>query len=92
MATTSKEGSRRVTYLLLVQGGSDNKYLTEVSLTKISQTVREERYGRTFGVTLGRAASGVMLPSDGLCLNASKTASSPLNITISRVHMLVIHP
>ena len=33
-----------------------------------------------------------MLPSDGLCLNASKTASSPLNITISRVHTLVIHP
>lgn len=33
-----------------------------------------------------------MLPSDGLCLNASKTASSPLNITISCVHALVIHP
>lgn len=33
-----------------------------------------------------------MLPTDGLCLNASKTASSPLNITISCVHTLVIHP
>lgn len=33
-----------------------------------------------------------MLPSDGLCLNASKTASSPLNITILCVHTLVIHP
>ena len=40
MATTSKEGSRRVTYPLPVQGGSDNKYLTEVSLTEISQTAK----------------------------------------------------
>jgi hypothetical protein len=38
MATTSKEDSRRVTYPLPVQGGSDNKYLTEVSLSEISQT------------------------------------------------------
>jgi hypothetical protein len=26
MATTSKEGSRRVNYPILIQGGSDNKY------------------------------------------------------------------
>ena len=26
MATTSKEGSRRVNYPILTQGGSDNKY------------------------------------------------------------------
>ena len=26
MATTSKEGSRRVNYLIPIRGGSDNKY------------------------------------------------------------------